>query len=95
MVPVPLRKRRAAVLRALSGEKRAVFQQRFIGSTQEVLFEKPKSPEVACGYTANYIRVEVASSEAARLRNRILPVRLLESGTSRVAGVLVGGLAED
>ena len=90
MVPAPLRKRRAAVLRALSGEKRAAFQQRFIGETLEVLFERPKSPGVACGYTRNYIRVEVATEEAAALRNRILPVRLLESGQDRVAGVLAG-----
>ncbi|MEE8434252.1 MAG: tRNA (N(6)-L-threonylcarbamoyladenosine(37)-C(2))-methylthiotransferase MtaB [bacterium] len=89
-VPAALRKRRAAVLRALSGEKRVAFQQRFIGQILEVLFEQPKSPKVACGYTANYIRVEVAAGEAAQLRNRILPVRLLESGPSRVAGVLAG-----
>ena len=90
MVPVPLRKRRAAVLRALSEEKRAAFQRRFIGRTLEVLFEQPKSPQVAHGYTRNYIRVEVATGEATSLRNRILPVRLLESGASRVAGVLAG-----
>ena len=90
MVPAPLRKRRAAVLRALSGEKRAAFQQRFIGETLAVLFERPKYPGVACGYTRNYIRVEVATAKAASLRHRILPVRLLEPGPDRVSGVWAG-----
>ena len=90
-VPVPVRKRRAALLRALSAEKQAAFHRRFAGRTLEVLFEQPKSEGLAQGYTANYIRVEAPAPDAGALRNRLLPVRLLEGGASRMAGVLATG----
>ena len=96
-VPETLRTRRAAVLRTLSERKQEAFHRRFIGRTMEVLFERPRAPHRAEGYTANYIRVEVqvsdetAGSNAASLRNRILPVRLLEAGSSQMVGELVEG----
>ncbi len=97
-----VRTRRAALLRALSERKRESFHRRFLGQTMDVLFERPRAPERAEGYTANYIRVEVHAShdsgdhgadgsDAAGLHNRILPVRLLEAGPSRMVGELVAG----
>ena len=80
--------RRAATLRALSDAKRLAFQRRYLGRTLSVLFERGGSAGEAAGYTENYIRVRVAYDRPAALRNRILPVRLIEAGTSGVAGEL-------
>jgi threonylcarbamoyladenosine tRNA methylthiotransferase MtaB len=87
-VPAPVRQRRAAVLRALSEAKREAFAKRFLGRCLPVLFEQPRGPGRAQGYTENFIRVEVPAPDAAALRNRILPVRLVEAGGGRVAGEL-------
>jgi threonylcarbamoyladenosine tRNA methylthiotransferase MtaB len=87
-VPAPVKQRRAAALRALSESKRAAFHWRFLGRTLPVLFEQPRGPGMAQGYTENFIRVAVSAPDAAALRNRILPVRLIEAGPGRVAGVL-------
>jgi threonylcarbamoyladenosine tRNA methylthiotransferase MtaB len=89
-VPVPLRQRRAAALRALSEAKQLAFHRRFLGQTLPVLFEQPRRPDVAEGYTANYLRVQVPHPHAAALRNRLLPVRLVEAGVEAVAGVWDG-----
>lgn len=86
-VPVPTRQRRAAALRALSEAKQLAFHRRFIGQTLPVLFEQPRRPDLAEGYTANYIRVRVPHPHAAALRNRLLPVHLAEAGVEAVAGV--------
>ncbi|MCH9045325.1 MAG: tRNA (N(6)-L-threonylcarbamoyladenosine(37)-C(2))-methylthiotransferase MtaB [SAR324 cluster bacterium] len=94
-VPAPIRQRRAALLRALGDVKRRTFHRRFLGGTLPVLFEQPKHPGLAQGYTENYIRVEAAAADAEALRNQIRPVRLLEAGTAKVAGVLVGEIAEE
>jgi threonylcarbamoyladenosine tRNA methylthiotransferase MtaB len=87
-VPAAIRERRVAALRALSDAKRLAFHRRYLGRTVEVLFEKPKRPDQAEGYTANYVRVRAAAQDAPALRNRILPVTLLEAGPHAVAGVL-------
>ena len=58
------------------------------GRILHVLFEQPRAPGLAQGYTANFIRVEAPVPDAATLRNCIVPVRLVESGASRMAGVL-------
>ncbi|HKI97996.1 MAG TPA: tRNA (N(6)-L-threonylcarbamoyladenosine(37)-C(2))-methylthiotransferase MtaB [bacterium] len=87
-VPAPVRQRRAAVLRALSERKREAFHRRHLGRRLPVLFEQPRASGVAQGYTENFIRVEVAVSDAVALRNRIASVQLLEAGPARVAGVL-------
>jgi threonylcarbamoyladenosine tRNA methylthiotransferase MtaB len=85
-VPAPVRSRRAAALRALSEAKRLTFQRGHVGRTLPVLFEQPRAPGLAQGYTENFIRVEVPVADAAALRNRIVPVRLLEAGAARMAG---------
>ncbi|HEX7925991.1 MAG TPA: tRNA (N(6)-L-threonylcarbamoyladenosine(37)-C(2))-methylthiotransferase MtaB, partial [bacterium] len=91
-VPVPTRQRRADVLRALSDAKRLEFHRAHLGRTMPVLFEKPSREDVAEGYTANYIRVQVPYGEAATLRNQLRTVRLLEAGTHHVAGLFEADL---
>jgi len=92
-VPVPLRQRRAAALRALSEAKRLAFHRRFIGRSVEVLFEKPRRDHMAEGYTAHFVRVRAPAADAGALRNRMLPVRLLEAGPHAVSGELLGPLS--
>ncbi len=95
-VAPPILRRRAAVLRALGETKRREFQERHAGGTMTVLFEQPKEAGIAQGLTENYIRVEVPVQDPARLRNRLLPVRLgappapaTPGGGSSVPGELV------
>lgn len=99
-----VKQRRAALLRELSRRKQLAFHQRFVGSTLEVLFEKPAMAQgiventgqyTVQGYTDNYIKVAVTvknGKTAANLRNQLLPVILREAGTERVAGQLVDEL---
>ena len=68
--------RRSAVIRQISGRKMDAFHQQFMEKTQEVLFETEENG-VWSGYTGNYIRVSVCSSDI--LTNRILPVTLERS----------------
>ncbi len=99
-VPLAVRGRRAAALRALSGELRLAFHRRHVGATLPVLFERPTSGDTAQGYTAqgytaqgytaNYIRVRVPHPAPGALRNQILPVHLLEAGSAVMAGELSG-----
>jgi threonylcarbamoyladenosine tRNA methylthiotransferase MtaB len=93
-VPPPVRQRRAAVVRALSEAKRAAFHRRFLGQTLEVLGEQPAAAGsdagLVQGYTANFIRVQAPAPDAAAYRNRLVSVRLLEAGPSRMAGEIVG-----
>jgi threonylcarbamoyladenosine tRNA methylthiotransferase MtaB len=89
-VPVPVRRRRAAALRALSEAKRLAFHRRFLGRSLPVLFEQPGTAGRAEGYTANFIRVQAPHADPAALRNRILPLRLTEAGADAVAGEWAG-----
>ena len=84
-----LRRRRVAALRALGDTKRLAFNRRFVGRCLPVLFEKPRHAGVAEGYTEHFVRVKAPAPDAAALRNRVLPVRLLEAGPQAVAGELL------
>ena len=84
------KQRRAAQLRELSDRKRLAYQSGFVGQTLDVLFERPKAPGIAQGYTANYLRVEVPCPDAAAQRNAIHPVRLTRIGDSARPGVMGG-----
>jgi hypothetical protein len=77
--------RRSTRLREISAQKRAQFHQRHQGHRMDVLFEQ-KSGGKWTGYTANYIRVAVAS--ARDLSNQIAPVVLGESRGLTMTGVL-------
>ncbi|MFA6244369.1 MAG: tRNA (N(6)-L-threonylcarbamoyladenosine(37)-C(2))-methylthiotransferase MtaB [Candidatus Hydrogenedentales bacterium] len=74
---------RSAQARRLSAKKRRDFHQDHLGRAMDVLFE---SEEDGCwhGYTGNYIRVAVRSSD--RLENEVRPVTL-----ERICGDFVFG----
>ncbi|HUJ74669.1 MAG TPA: tRNA (N(6)-L-threonylcarbamoyladenosine(37)-C(2))-methylthiotransferase MtaB [bacterium] len=92
-VPGQTIRRRAALLRALSEDKRRAFHRLHVGRVLPVLMERPRAATLAEGYTANYIRVRVPCADAFRLRNRIVPVRLLEAGGAAMSGELAGDSA--
>ena len=78
--------RRSAVIRRISGRKLAEFQQRHRGETVDVLFETEENG-VWSGYTPNYIRVAVVSSDT--LKNQIHPVRLEQACGDFMMGSLI------
>ncbi|MDH4249533.1 MAG: hypothetical protein OEW39_17135, partial [Deltaproteobacteria bacterium] len=92
-VPSPVRRQRAEVLRALSERKQRAFHQRQVGRVLEVLCEGAGARSTVAGYSANYVRVELAlppEVHRAALRNRLLPVRVLEAGSHAVVGIPEG-----
>ncbi len=84
-VDEPTKNRRAALLRALSAEKRMAYIDRYLGRRVMVLFEEEDD---GCwpGYTGNYIRVAVRSSE--QLLNQLRPVWLTERRGDIMMGIL-------
>ena len=71
------KKRRSKLLLTLSDEKTQAFYARHIGGETEVLFEKATRGRAMHGFTRNYIRVELPSSQAkAEYDNQLLTVRL-------------------
>jgi threonylcarbamoyladenosine tRNA methylthiotransferase MtaB len=77
------RNRRSARIRRISAEKRRAFYVSHLGRTVEVLFEHQENGYWA-GYTGNYVRVGVRSSDG--LENELRQVTL-----DRVCGDLVLG----
>lgn len=58
----------------ISDKKSHDFSHRFIGQSRDVLFEDNKVNNCICGFTDNYIRVELPFDET--LANQIVPVKL-------------------
>ena len=71
-----VKRERAKKMQELARSCRQSFQERFLGQTLPVLWEKETSPGsgIYSGLTANYIRVFTPS--ARPLVNEILPLRL-------------------
>lgn len=71
------KKKRSKRLLDLSEQKRIDFYSRYIGSEQEVLFEKASRGKAMHGFTANYIRVELSARDVREeYDNKILRVKL-------------------
>lgn len=80
------KKVRSKRLLDLSEQKRINFYARYIGTEQEVLFEKATRGKAMHGFTANYIRVELLAKLAKEeYDNQILRVRLGEFNRDRSA----------
>lgn len=65
---------RTAEMMAMSARKHAAFATGFIGTTRKVLLEHPRPGRPMCGFTDNYLKVEVEAP--ACLDNTIVDVRL-------------------
>ena len=73
------KKRRSKRLLDLSEEKRTAFYARYIGTEQEVLFEKAARGKAMHGFTPNYVRVELSPRDAREeYDNMLVHVRLGE-----------------
>lgn len=71
------KKRRSKRLLDLSEEKRTAFYARYIGTDQEVLFEKAARGKAMHGFTPNYVRVELSPRDAREeYDNMLVRVRL-------------------
>lgn len=80
------KKVRSKRLLDLSEQKRINFYARYIGTEQEVLFEKAARGKAMHGFTANYIRVELPAKLAnEEYDNQILRVRLGEFNRDKSA----------
>lgn len=80
------KKVRSKRLLDLSEQKRINFYARYIGTDQEVLFEKATRGKAMHGFTANYIRVELPAKLAKEeYDNQILRVRLGEFNRDKSA----------
>lgn len=73
-LPAAVIARRSEILRDLSAAKRKSFYESLLGTTQKVLFERPKTDGWQYGLTGNYVRVKIQGP--CELTNQILPVRL-------------------
>ncbi len=80
------KKVRSKRLLNLSEQKRINFYTRYIGTEQEVLFEKATRGKAMHGFTANYIRVELPAKLAKEeYDNQIMRVRLGEFNRDKSA----------
>lgn len=80
------KKVRSKRLLDLSEQKRINFYARYIGTEQEVLFEKATRGKAMHGFTANYIRVELPAKLAKEeYDNQILRVRFGEFNRDKSA----------
>ncbi len=84
-----VKRERATKMLELAQSCRQSFQQRFLGQTLPVLWERETSPGsgIYSGLTSNYIRVFTRS--ARPLSNKILPLRLTELYRQGMRGELV------
>lgn len=73
-VPPDEKHRRVTELLRISDKKRSGFYHRFEGQTRPVLFEDNKVGEYICGFTDNYIKIQLPYDNT--LANRIVPVTL-------------------
>ncbi|MEL6823454.1 MAG: hypothetical protein AAFP70_16975, partial [Calditrichota bacterium] len=76
---------RSRRLRELSARKRRMYNSRFVGKSENVLFESQKRG-FWNGVTDTYIRVEVSSEE--NLKNQLLPVELIDGESQSLRGAL-------
>jgi threonylcarbamoyladenosine tRNA methylthiotransferase MtaB len=73
-IPPSTVQERSRVLRELSTRKKAAFYRRFLGRTLRVLFEQCDDSGLYTGFSDNYLKVGVATTDA--LANQLLPVSL-------------------
>ena len=76
--------RRSQLLLNLSDEKTEAFYARHIGREATVLLEHPKPGQPFHGFTANYVRVEVADAPA-HMDNQLVRVRLGDFNDDKTA----------
>lgn len=76
VVPMQERKRRNQMLNILSEKKKRHFYESQLGKVSKVLLEKGKKEGHLTGFTANYVKVDIALEES--WINHVVPVSLVE-----------------
>ncbi len=84
IVPVKIRKERTNMLRALSDEKRAEFNNKMIGTVGTVLFEGENHNGFMTGFTSNYIKVK--SKFNVDLINKFTQIRISDCKENLCSG---------
>lgn len=96
-VPEPVKKARAKQLRDLFEQKKASFENSFVGSEQRVLWESslplPDGRWESHGLAGNYMTVKCQFSEP--VRNRIDTVRLTDRKDGVLIGSVIGGSGQE
>jgi len=83
-VQIQIRKARNEVLRQFSDERRQQFNQRHLGSIENVLFETEEAGGYMTGFTDNYIRV--VAKLPYEVQNKIIRVQLVRCVGDKVFG---------
>ena len=86
-VPAPILQERSRVLRDLSAWKKAAFYRSFAGHTVRVLFERREDSGLSTGFSDNYIKVGVTTTD--EMANQLLSVRLHGVDRGLALGTLV------
>jgi threonylcarbamoyladenosine tRNA methylthiotransferase MtaB len=85
-VPPAVIQERSRLLRDLSGRKKAAFYHRFVGRSIRVLFERREESGLYTGFSDNYIKVGVTTTD--EIANRLLRVHLHDVAGGLALGVL-------
>ena len=78
--------KRSKILRDLSQRKRRAYYERFLGSTQLVLFEQEKHGYWS-GLTDNFIRVKIKSE--IDLKNKLIPIEFINIDNQSIIGKMI------
>lgn len=84
---------RSRTLRELSARKKAAFYRGHLGSTMRVLFERRENSGLFTGFSDNYLKVGVETTED--LSNKMAMVRLLDVRNGLLTGEAVSRPDED
>lgn len=87
-IPYAIKVERSREIRDLSDKMRRSYQEKFVGSTQSVLFEHQKD-DVWVGTTDNYLQVEVVSKSKLRYELKNVRLGMLKS-SGRFKGRILG-----
>jgi len=85
-IPPPVIHKRSELLHSLAEEKWRAYIQRFVGEKLSVLVEnrRDRKTNLLTGLSDNYIRVLLKGDDS--LKNRIVPVRILDRHGNRLLG---------
>jgi len=86
IVPMQVRRRRNDELRSLSERKQRQFYSKYSGQVRPVLLEKSKKKDIFCGFTDNYVKVEVEWDADLQVNQ----VRDVELGEINADGLVTG-----
>jgi threonylcarbamoyladenosine tRNA methylthiotransferase MtaB len=85
-VPAAVIQERSRMLRALSTRQKAAFYRRHVGRKVRVLFERREDAGMYTGFSDNYIKVGVRTTD--EIANQLRQVQLFDAANGIALGVL-------